>query len=475
MRERFGSASAITTLIALSLSTFIYVTTETLPIGLLPLIAKDLGTTTSAIGLLVTGYGLVVVLASIPLTRLTRRLPRRQLLCILLSMFVVTTCLSALAPNYWLLMGARMVTALSQALFWAVVTPTAAGLFRAKIRGRAISILYAGSSIAALAGVPLGTWLGQQTNWRVAFFVLSGIGLLILVTIAALLPNTRAGQGAADRGSAPDRGRYWSIAAATALAVTGAFTAFTYINPFLTDVSGFSESSIGPLLLVRGLAGLAGVIIVGFIINRYGWQVMIALMGLQAAALAGQYTLDDSQIATVITISVSGFTLAALSAALGARVLAVAPGGTDMAGAGTSTAFNIGITAGALFGSVLLSGAGVRSTALVGALITLVALAVVIAEPVFSSRRHVMPAAAEAARQDARPRTPTSSRSAGGDVLAVMWRRCDATAPRASQPGGGPGRATQRIAQLGLFHPDHAEARRPRPDHSEDRRDHHGR
>ena len=171
------------------------------------MIAKDLGSTTSAIGLLVTAYALVVVVASIPLTRLTRRLARRLLLSILLSVFVVAVCLSALAPNYWFLMSARMVTALSQALFWAVVTPTAAGLFRAEVRGRAISILYAGSSVAALAGVPVGTWLGQQTNWRVAFFALSGIGLLILVTIAALLPNTPVGLGSADRGSAPDRGR----------------------------------------------------------------------------------------------------------------------------------------------------------------------------------------------------------------------------------------------------------------------------
>ncbi len=415
MRERYGSVSAVIALIALSLSTFAYVTTETLPIGLLPLIAKDLRSTTSAIGLLVTAYALVVVVASIPLTRLTRRLSRRLLLSILLGVFVVATCLSALAPNYWFLMSARMVTALSQALFWAVVTPAAAGLFRAEVRGRAISILYAGSSVAALAGVPVGTWLGQQTNWRVAFFALSGIGLLIVVTIAALLPNTPVGLGSADRGSAPDRGRYLSIVATTALAVTGAFTAFTYINPFLTDVSGFSESSIGPLLLVRGVAGLAGVFVVGFLVDRYGWQIMVTLMAVQTVALAGQYAMGGSQVATLITMSVSGFTLAALSAALGARVLAVAPGGSDMAGAGTSTAFNIGITAGAFFGSVLLPGSGVRSTALAGALLTLVGFVVVLAEPAFSSQRHVAPAAHEPAPEDphvAKP-APTLTEAVG--------------------------------------------------------------
>jgi len=173
VRERFGTKSAVVVLIALTLAAFSYVTTEALPIGLLPLMARDLGTTASAIGLLVTGYGLIVVLVSLPLTRLTRRLPRRRLLCILLGVFVVAACLSAAAWNYWLLMAARMVTALSQALFWAIVTPAAAGLFRAEVRGRAVSILYAGVSVAALLGIPAGTWLGQQTDWRVAFFALT--------------------------------------------------------------------------------------------------------------------------------------------------------------------------------------------------------------------------------------------------------------------------------------------------------------
>jgi predicted MFS family arabinose efflux permease len=418
MRERFGSRPAIVALIALSVSTFAYVTAETLPIGLLPLIATDLGNTTSAIGLLVTAYALVVVVASIPLTRLTHRLPRRLVLSIVLGVFVVANGLSALAPNYWFLMSARMVTALSQALFWAVVTPAAAGLFRAEVRGRALSILFAGSSVAALAGVPIGTWLGQQSTWRVAFFALSGIGLVILATVAALLPNTPVGLGSADRGSAPDRGRYLSIVATTALAVTGAFATFTYINPFLTDVTGFSESSVGPLLLLRGVAGLAGVLVVGFLVDRYGWQIMVALMAIQTVALAGQYAMGGSQVATVITMSVSGFTLAALAAALGARVLAVAPGGSDMAGAGTSTAFNVGITAGAFVGSVLLRGAGVRSTALAGAVLTLVAFVVVLAEPAFSSQRHVGPAADEPATEGLarNPRQKTLARLCADDA-----------------------------------------------------------
>ncbi|MGW5240697.1 MFS transporter [Monashia sp. NPDC004114] len=392
MRERFGSKAAIVTLIALTLAVFSYVTTESLPIGLLPLIANDLGTTESAVGLLVTGYGLVIVAVSLPLTRLTRRLPRRRLLCVLLAGFVVATCVSAAAWNYGLLMGARMVTALSQALFWCVVTPAAAGMFPAEVRGRAVSILYAGVSVAALAGIPAGTWLGQQTSWRMAFVLLTVPVVLALVVVAVLLPDTAAGHGAADRGSAPDRGRYLSIVATTAVAVTGGFTAFTYISPFLTGLTGFATSSVGVLLLARGLAGLAAVVVVGVLVDSHGWLTMVGLTGLQVVALAGQFVFGESQVATVIAISLAGFTLAGLPAVLGSRVLRHAPGASDMASAGTSTAFNIGITAGALFGGVLLAGPGVRSTALVGALLSLVALALVLAEPLFSSQRLAMAA-----------------------------------------------------------------------------------
>ncbi len=387
MPEHLRSTRAVVALGALSLSTFAYVTTETLPIGLLPLIAHDLGRSTSAIGLLVTAYGLVVVVASIPLTRLTQRIDRRRLLCGLLALFVVATAVSALAQGYWMLLVARLTIALSQALFWAVVTPAAAALFRPSVRPRALSILYAGSSVGALAGVPAGTWLGQQTSWRVAFLALSAIGLAILATIAVLLPSGSPGASDADRGSAPDRGRYWAIVTYTALAVTGAFTSFTYINPFFRQVSGFGEGAVGPLLFVRGFAGLIGVFVVGYLVGRNGWRTMTGLIGAQAVALAGMWAFGESRVATVLSICVSGFALAALSAGLGARVLEVAPGSSDLAAAGASTAFNVGITVGAFAGSLLLPAFGARSTPLVGALVTLAALAVALAEPRLSTRR----------------------------------------------------------------------------------------
>jgi MFS transporter, DHA1 family, inner membrane transport protein len=141
------------------------------------------------------------------------------------------------------------------------------------------------------------------------------------------------------------------------------------------------------LLFLRGLAGLTGVFVIGYLVGRNGWLAMTGVIGAQMVALAGQWALGDNQIATILSICVSGFALAALSAGLGARVLEVAPSGSDLAAAGTSTAFNIGITLGAFVGGLLLPVFGVRATALAGTLFTLAALAVALAEPRLSTRR----------------------------------------------------------------------------------------
>ncbi|MBM2619048.1 MFS transporter [Actinoplanes sp. LDG1-06] len=384
-------------LAALSLGAFLYVTVETLPIGLLAAMAGDLGVSESSIGLLVTAYGLVVVAVTLPLTRLTASWPRRRLLAVLLAVFVVSTALSALAANYPSLLAARVAIAVSQSVFWAVITPAAAGLFPQHLRGRALSMVYAGSSTAPLVGVPLGTWLGQQSNWRMPFLALGALGVAVLVVVLTLLPETPRGESDADRGTAPDAGRYRALVVAIAITVSGAFAAFTYIDPFLTRVSGFDPSALGPILLLRGVAGLLGVVVAGLVVGRWGWPSLLVVTVIQAVALAAQFAFGTDRITAVVTTAVAGFALSGMASVLGARVLEVAPASTDMASAGTSTAFNVGITGGALLGSALLTSSGPRAPALAGAALTAVAVLAVLSEPRWSTARRAQAAQPEPA------------------------------------------------------------------------------
>ena len=381
MTEQRSTRTAVVALLALAVSTFVYVTTETLPIGLLLPIAADLGVGPSAAGLLVTWYGLVVVAASIPLTQLTRQVPRRPLLSGLLAVFVLATWGSALASSYEVLLAARVVTALSQALFWSVVVPTAAGLFRPQVRGRVVAVVLGGGSLAAVLGLPIGTWLGQQFGWRTAFVALSGAGLAAMVATALCLPAGRPGRGHAARGTDPDARRYASLVMMTILATTGTFAAYTYITPFLIEVGRFPATATGPLLLVRGVAGVVGVAAGGALVDRRpGVAIMVPVLA-QAVALLGLYAAGGTRAAAIGLLALSGLSFAALTTALASRVLQVAPGSADLAAAGISTAVNVGITVGALLGSILLPGHGVRSTVRAGGLLSLAALAVALGEP----------------------------------------------------------------------------------------------
>jgi MFS transporter, DHA1 family, inner membrane transport protein len=368
-------------LAAFALSAFIFVTTETLPIGLLPQMAGDLHVPESSVGLLVTAYGFVVVVATLPLTRLTHRWPRRRLITVLLGIFVVATAASAAAPGYPLLLAARVATALSQAVFWAVVTPAAAALFPPATRGRALSILYAGSSLAVLAGTPFGTWLGQLAGWRLPFVVLAAVGAGAALAIVRLVPAHEARDGDTSRGTHPETLRYRLLVITVAITVTGFYAGYTFISPFLTGVSGLAGATVGPVLLLRGFAGLLGVFLGGRVTAGRAWTAIVAVIALLAVGLAAQSLAGPVAWVAIAMISMASFALSSLTVLMGTLVLRIAPRSTDTAAAGTSTAFNVGITGGALLGSTLVAPLGVRQLPLLGAGLALLAFVVAAAGP----------------------------------------------------------------------------------------------
>ncbi|MFE6622370.1 MFS transporter [Streptomyces sp. NPDC057740] len=362
---------------ALMLAAFTFNTTENLPVGLLALMADDLRVSLAAVGALVTGYGLTVAVASLPLAQVTRSVPRRYLLAGLLGLLSVGSWVSALGGvSYGVLLAARVVTALAQASFWAVMGPVAVGLFPPERRGRVMGLLSVGGSLATVAGVPAGTWLGGHAGWRMPFALLGVLALVSLVTIGALLPTSRPEDGHAAYGATPDRRGFLTVLAVTALSVTGAFAGFTYVVAFLDEVSGFRADAVSAVLLAFGGAALAGVTVAGPLLDRFPRATLTVPVAAQAVAMLGLYALGHVPVATVVLVMLLGASVSTAFMATQTQVLRMAPGRTETALAANSAAYNVGIAVGALLGGVLLPAVGVRGTFLVGGLLTAGALVV---------------------------------------------------------------------------------------------------
>ncbi|MFE6664067.1 MFS transporter [Streptomyces sp. NPDC057697] len=379
------------------LAAFTLNTAENLPIGLLELISESLGVSVSAVGLLVTGYGATVAVASLPLAHAVRAVPRRHVLTGLLAALVVSSLVSALATSYWALLFARLLTALAQALFWAVMGPVAVGLFPSEVRGRVVGALSVAGSLALVLGVPAGTWLGQRSDWQVPVALLAALGLVSLVTIAALLPTSPPDEESAAYGTGPDARRFGIVLAAGALSATGAFAGYTYVVKFLGDVSGFSSGSVSALLVAFGVACLAGVSVTGALLDRFPQAALTTAVAMQAVGMLGLYAVGTEQVAAVVFLALMGGALGPVFMTTQNAMLRCAPGRTDIALAANSGLYNAGIAAGAALGGLVLPSAGVRGTFLVGGLLTTGGCAVLLGgrllrvlrpEPVGRSRRH---------------------------------------------------------------------------------------
>jgi predicted MFS family arabinose efflux permease len=365
---------------ALAAALFAYGTVQSLPVGLLPQIAQGLEVSPSSVGLLVAGYGLVVTVTSVPLTQATRLIPRRRLLAVLLSLFTGATLLCGLAPGYPVLLVARILIALTHAVFWSVVAATAVGMFPEEDRARVVGALFSGSSLAEVAGIPAGTWLGQQTGWRAPFVAMSVLALVAGVTVVLLLPSAPVEQNPAATAPEPSRARFALLMTALTLVVTGVFTFYTYVTVFLTRAAGLAPHSVGAVLLLSGVAGLIGTAGAGALSGRRPRTVMTVSVALMTAALAVLAGADGRPFAAVVAVTLIGLSMAAMTTALQSRILRIAPGSVDVASAAGSAAFNAGIAAGSFLGGRLLDAHGPHGTTLAAALLTAAGLALVLAE-----------------------------------------------------------------------------------------------
>jgi len=383
-------------LLTLSALVFTSVTSEFLPTGLLPDIASELGVTESQVGILVTVFAGTVVLTAAPLAVLTRQYSRKSIVIVVMLVFVLGNVLAALAPNYTVLLIARVIGGLAHGLFWAVVAAYAAHLVPKHQLGRAVAIVSGGGTAAFVMGVPLGTALGHAVGWRLAFGVIAAVILVLTLLTITLLPAVKHGENLAT-GEIPlplrkDRSIPGVVVTCVVVVVVllGHNLLYTYIAPFLIGPAALDPSAVAGVLLLYGGAGAIGLVMAGILSDKAPRAGLFGGIMLVGASVTVIGLSTQVQWLLLAAIGVWGMAFGALPAMLQTRMLHVASVRIrDVASAYLTTAFNIGIGGGALVGGILLDRYGVGSLPWFDLGVTALALVVVVATDIWLRRREL--------------------------------------------------------------------------------------
>jgi DHA1 family inner membrane transport protein len=366
--------------LVLAAGTFLMGTTEFVIAGLLPEIADDLAVSVSHAGLLITGFAAGMIVGAPVMAIATLRLPRRSTLVLALTVFALGHVIAALSPFFAVVLAARVVTALATGAFWcvgAVVATTAAG---PAATSRALGLLLGGMTVANVAGVPLGAWLGQMSNWRAPFWALAALSAGAALVIGRFIPDEEQREVRSVRAefAALRQSRVWLALSAIALLLGGVLATYTYISPLLTERAGISTAAVPLILTSYGVGALLGTMVGGRLGDRRPLATLITAAAASTLVLLLLVLFSTSAVATVVLVTLMGATGFAATPVLGALVVRFAGSAPTLASALASSSSNVGIAVGSwVAGIALASPLGQAGPPLVGtvtAALTLVPL-----------------------------------------------------------------------------------------------------
>lgn len=354
-------------LIALAFGTLGLGIAEFVMMGILPDVARDLKISIPAAGHFISAYALGVCVGA-PVLTLARKYPLKHILLVLVTLIMVGNICAALSPNYWMLLISRFISGLPHGAYFGVGSIVAERLADKGKSSEAVSIMIAGMTIANLFGVPLGTSLSTMLSWRATFLLVGLWGIVILYYIWRWVPQV---EGLKDTGF---KGQFrflktpapWLILGATALGNGGVFCWYSYINPMLTHVSGFSAESITPLMILAGFGMVMGNLISGRLSDRYTpGKVGTAAQALIFLMLLLIFFLSPYKWAAALLMCLCTAGLFAVSSPEQILIIRVAKGGEMLGAACVQVAFNLGNAIGAYAGGLAVS-SGYRYPALTG-------------------------------------------------------------------------------------------------------------
>lgn len=369
-------------LLALAIGAFGIGTTEFAPMGLLPVIAEGVGVSIPSAGLLISAYALGVMLGAPLMTLALARLRVKGALMLLMGIFVLGNVLSALAPGYWTLLAARLVTSLNHGAFFGLGSVVAASLVPKDKQASAVAMMFMGLTVANVGGVPAATWVGQQIGWRMAFAGTAGLGLLAMLALALALPRGAAG-------TMPDVRRELRVLArpevllamaTTVLGSAAMFTLYTYVAPVITTLAGASAGFITLALMLIGIGFTLGNWLGGRLAD---WSLEGSTKLFLAALALIMFVLPfvlRSEVGAALGLLMWGAAAFALVPPVQMRVMQAAAAAPGLASSVNVGAFNLGNAVGAaLGGAVLSAGLGYAAVPVAGGVMAAGGLLLVLA------------------------------------------------------------------------------------------------
>jgi DHA1 family inner membrane transport protein len=371
----------VAAIVALAVGGFAIGTTEFVTMGLLPEIADGIAVDIPSAGHVISAYALGVVVGAPVIAALGARLPRRGLLLGLMAGFLAGNVLSALAAGNGMLLVARFLSGLPHGAYFGVASLVAASLVAPEQRGRAVSSVMLGLSVANVAGVPAATWLGQHMGWRSAYWAVVVLAALTLLAVVAVVPRTPPAEGASivTELGALRRPQVLLTLAVGVVGFGGMFALYSYVAPLTTEVTGLARSAVPWVLLAFGLGMVAGTVLGGRLADRALFPSLVGALVAMGTLLALIPVASAAGITLVAAVFLVAVASSVLVVCLQLRLMEVAADARMLGAALNHSALNAANALGAwLGGLVIAAGASYRAPSLAGAglaVLGLVALA----------------------------------------------------------------------------------------------------
>ncbi|WP_299351060.1 MFS transporter [uncultured Catenibacterium sp.] len=363
-------------LIGMTISAFLVNTSEFMPIGLLTDISKDFNITAAQAGVMITAYSWTVTLLSLPLMLVACKIKPKKLLLGTLTVFAVCQVLSVISIGFPILVASRIGVACAHSIFWSIASPFAVRVVSKDHQAKALSAIVTGTAFAMVLGMPLGRMIGLQIGWRMTFLCVGIISMIVIAYLSFVFPKIENSESfsVSQLPELLKNSKFMIIYMITFLFATGYYTAYSYVEPFLQKIAGFSSNLVTITLMLFGIAGLLGSYLFSRYYDDHHFVFVQTVLFSFVSTLALLYPASINMYTIILVCAVWGIAAMAFQVCFQAQIIGcVSTATSSVAMAIFSAIFNLGIGSGTGIGGMIYTNISLNYIGFVGAVIVLVA------------------------------------------------------------------------------------------------------